>query len=205
MRSGSIGMRCEIFARGVPADRPSDLTKAWRRCLLEDRRRFTKVPTVKLALMGLPPVDRQGSRRDLGGNVPVPDVRRDGGRQGRAKWSFTSAIAFRSQPRSSSKSDGWLRRLAITQRQIAEAPKSLDAEVAADRGIEVKQFHDNWDEPNNTPQIVSGGINLCDFNRDGCLDMLITDFVNQHLVSRATRRDLYRRLRAGPIAADLTA
>ena len=47
-------------------------------------------------------------------------------------------------------------------------------EVAAERGIRVKPLHDNWNVP-ETPQIVTGGINLCDFNRDGCLDLLITD------------------------------
>jgi hypothetical protein len=45
------------------------------------------------------------------------------------------------------KSSAWLRFCAITQRQVATAPKFLMREVAAERGIRVKPLHDNWDDP----------------------------------------------------------
>ena len=95
------------------------------------------------------------------------------------------------------KSDAWLRSCAITQRQVAEAPNFLMREVAAERGISVKRFHDNWEDPKNT-QIVSGGINLCDFNRDGCLDLLITDIDANVLYQGPARRHVHRRHGPGP-------
>ena len=143
------------------------------KALLDDRRRFTKRPTVKLALMGLAPVDH----KNLDGVWQGTCQLRMFGEMGAGRPGEVVLYLRYRLPRPTEellKSDGWLRSCSITQRQVAEAPKFLMREVAAERGIEVKRFHDNWDDPQNT-QIVSGGINLCDFNRDGCLDLLITD------------------------------
>jgi hypothetical protein len=46
-------------------------------------------------------------------------------------------------------------------------------EATAQRGIDCKPFHDNWTFKKTYG--VTGGIYLCDFNRDGYLDLLITD------------------------------
>jgi hypothetical protein len=71
----------------------------------------------------------------------------------------------------------WLIACAISQSQVAQAPAYLMREVAAERGIEVRDFHDNW--PTNGTHTTTGGVYLCDYDRDGILDLLITD-VNRH-------------------------
>jgi FG-GAP-like repeat/FG-GAP repeat len=71
---------------------------------------------------------------------------------------------------------GWLRQAAITQIQVAKAPHYLLRDVTAERGIDTKWLHDNWrseDKGKLSPN--TGGVYLCDFNRDGILDMLVTD------------------------------
>jgi len=141
--------------------------------LLDDRGRFTKPPTVKLALMGLAPVDYKNVDGVWQGTCQL----RMFGEMGTGRPAEVVLYLRYRLPKPTEellKSDGWLLSCAITQRQIAEAPKFLMREVAAQRGITVKRFHDNWDDPQNT-EIVTGGVNLCDFNRDGCLDLLITD------------------------------
>ncbi len=141
--------------------------------LFEDRRRFTGRPNVKLALMGLAPVDY----KDLDGIWQGTCQLRMSGEMGAGRPGEVVLYLQYRLPRPTEellKSDGWLRSCAITQRQVAEAPRFLMHEVAARRGIDVKPFHDNWSTPEDT-QIVSGGVNLCDYNRDGCLDMLVTD------------------------------
>src|SRR5262249_56738943 len=47
-------------------------------------------------------------------------------------------------------------------------------EVARERGIDVSRIHDNW-KTKEHPITQPGGVYLCDFNRDGYLDILITD------------------------------
>ena len=141
--------------------------------LLEDRRRFKKAPTVKLALMGLKPVDH----KNLDGVWEGTCQLRMFGEIGSGGPGEVVMYLRYSLPKPTDQlfaSDGWLQSAAITQRQFGEAPKFLMHEAAAERGIDVKRFHDNWQSPDNT-KIVSGGINVCDYNRDGCLDLLITD------------------------------
>jgi hypothetical protein len=50
-------------------------------------------------------------------------------------------------------------------------------EVSAQRGLDVRDFHDNW--PTHGKRTTTGGVYLCDYDRDGILDLLITD-VNRH-------------------------
>jgi hypothetical protein len=143
------------------------------RRLLDDRRRFSRPPTVKLALMALAPVDG----KDLDGVWQGTCQLRMFGDMGPGRLGEVVLYLRYRLPRPTEEllgSDGWLRSIAITQRQVAESPRFLMREVAAERGINVKRFHDNWATPERT-RSVAGGINLCDFNRDGCLDLLITD------------------------------
>ena len=143
--------------------------------LLDDRRRFTKPPTVKIALMAAgaagPRKTWTGSGR---GRASCGCSARWGpGRPGEVVLYLRYRLPRPTEELLSS--DGWLQSCAITQRQIGEAPKFLMREVAAERGIAVKRFHDNWNDPKHI-QSDAGGINLCDYNRDGCLDLLITDY-----------------------------
>jgi len=142
--------------------------------LLDDRRRFTKPPSVRLALMGLAPL----YQKNLDGIWQGTCQLRISGEMGAGRPGEVVLYLRYRLPRPTEEllsSDSWLQSCAITQRQIAEAPKFLMREVAAERGINVKRFHDNWDDPQNI-QSDSGAINLCDYNRDGCLDLLITDY-----------------------------
>jgi hypothetical protein len=67
----------------------------------------------------------------------------------------------------------WLLSCTITQSQVGNAKHFLMREVAAVRGLEPARLQDNWlTEKRDT---VTGGVFLCDYNRDGILDVLITD------------------------------
>ena len=142
--------------------------------LLDDRRRFTKPPTVKIALMALAPLDRKNLDGIWQGTCQLRMFGEMGaGKPGEVVLYLRYRLLRPTEDLLSS--DAWLQSCAITQRQIAEAPKYLMREVAAERGIAVKRFHDNWNDPQHI-QSDAGGINLCDYNRDGCLDLLITDY-----------------------------
>jgi HEAT repeat protein len=68
---------------------------------------------------------------------------------------------------------GWLRAAGVSQVRVAKAPKYLFAEVARERGLQTAKLHDNWTAAKFEP--TPGGVYVCDFNRDGILDILITD------------------------------
>jgi hypothetical protein len=69
---------------------------------------------------------------------------------------------------------GWLQGASIVQVQIAKAPRYLFRDVTAERGIDSGKLYDNW-RPGTKLRPNTGGVYLFDFNRDGILDMLVTD------------------------------
>jgi hypothetical protein len=68
---------------------------------------------------------------------------------------------------------GWLQALTLTQVQKAHADRFLFRDVTRARGIDPDKFHNNWNSDSKISN--SGGICLCDFNRDGILDLLVVD------------------------------
>jgi hypothetical protein len=75
---------------------------------------------------------------------------------------------------------GWMLACAITQSQVGAAQHFLLPEVdASARGLEPTRLHDNWKLHKHDP--ITGGVYLCDFDRDGILDVLITDTTGYYL------------------------
>jgi hypothetical protein len=73
---------------------------------------------------------------------------------------------------------GWLRAAGVRQSLVGRASRFLMADVTRERGLDPSRLHDNWKEHPDSPSsrlIASGGVFVCDFDRDGVLDLLITD------------------------------
>ena len=59
---------------------------------------------------------------------------------------------------------------------MTKAPQFLLREVAKERGIDPDRFHDNWKLKSQKNILTqTGGVYLCDYDRDGILDMLVAD------------------------------
>jgi HEAT repeat protein len=151
----------------VTLGRESFLTR-----LLDFRRPFAAAPHVKLALMTLHP-QRRG---DLSGMWEGrAQLRIAGEHSVTAPAEAVVTLQFETpEPTEETLArTGWLRGAGIVQTITAQAPRYLFAEVGRDRGLNVDRLHDNWTaavvEPN------TGGVYVCDFDRDGYLDMLVTD------------------------------
>jgi FG-GAP-like repeat len=67
----------------------------------------------------------------------------------------------------------WLHSAAIVQSVEGRARQYLLHDVTRERGIDPGLFHDNW--VSDQKITISGGVFLCDFDRDGILDLLVTD------------------------------
>src|SRR5262249_53015362 len=74
---------------------------------------------------------------------------------------------------------GWLLACGITQSQVGSAQHYLMRECAAERGLEPHRFHDNWKAGTHDP--ITGGVFLCDYDRDGIIDVLVTDLTGYYL------------------------
>jgi hypothetical protein len=158
-------------AEGGTAVRSLDRDQFVRR-LLGYRQEFLAEPKVKLSLMQLHPADRA-----------FPDGPWEGTCQLRL-WGQKSpgqpaeVIAYlsyrvRRPTEEGLKAGGWLSACSIDQGQVSHAGRFLMREVAAARGLDVAALHDNWAE--GTTLSATGGVYVCDFDRDGILDLLIVD------------------------------
>jgi hypothetical protein len=152
----------------VPLDRDVFIAR-----LLGFRKIFTaKAPQVKLALMTLTPLRRGQLDGDWEG---MAQLRLHGESSPGAPAEVVVVLRYQmSRPTEERLSKpGWLQSAGIRQVLIAKAPRYLFAEVARQRGLDSSKLHDNWTSPRFVP--AGGGIFVCDFNRDGILDVLITD------------------------------
>ena len=143
--------------------------------LLKYRRLFPQPPQVKLALMSLSPDQRDKLDGPWSGTCQL------------RMWGETSPsqpaeivlyLQYRlprpTQERLSQK--GWLHECRILQSQQAKATHFLLREATRERGIEPRRFHDNWRSKDSSMfEAITGGVYLCDYDRDGILDMLVTD------------------------------
>jgi hypothetical protein len=140
--------------------------------LREYRRPFTKPPAVKLSLKTFTPVKRTNLKGLWEGTALVRFWGEMGPKQpGEVIMFWTFRVRRPNKKRYAR--PGWLKACSITLSQVGHAPRPLLREVAAERGIEVRRFYDNEKMKEKYP--VTGGVYLCDFNRDGILDMLVTD------------------------------
>lgn len=176
--------------------------------LLEFRRRFVLTPEVRFSLMTFSPVSRADLSGEWTG---ICQLRMWGlgsftgespaallyalAHTGLAPvgWAGLSALAqpaelvmylefHIAQPTQKGLEEGgWLHSAAVTQVQYGRASSYLLREVTAERGINPLRFHDNWTDPEDRKLPSVGGVYLCDYNRDGILDVLMTDIVAGHV------------------------
>lgn len=129
-------------------------------------------PRVKIDPMALAPRDRD---------------KRDGPWQGSCQlriWGSAGALAevvlqmrlLLSRPsKEMGEQGGFLQGATIYKITTGRAPRPFFREVAEERGLDRRHLYDNWQQREKVT--VTGGAFLCDYNRDGYLDLLVTDLV----------------------------
>jgi hypothetical protein len=139
--------------------------------LLDYRRLFHKEPKVKLSLMKLCPVERDNPDGPWQGTCQL----RLWGEK--APGQPAEVIAYlgyrvRRPTEDALKAGGWLLACSVDQSQTGHARQFLMREVAAERGFNVAKLYNNWEEAEAK---TICGVYLCDFDRDGILDVLVID------------------------------
>jgi hypothetical protein len=158
----------------VPLDRAAFIAQ-----LLELRKAFAVTPPeVKVALMTLSPKQRGQLDGPWEGTA---QVRLFGESAPGAPAEVVLGLRYE-VPRPTEdvlSRPGWLHAADVLQVLTARAPHYLFAEVGRLRGLDPSRLHDNWEA--RDLQTTPGGIYVCDFNRDGILDVLVTDVTGNTL------------------------
>lgn len=144
---------------------------AFAQQLLSYRRGFGEPPSVKLALMALTPVARdkpegpwQGTAQlRMWGQAPKGQPR-----------EVTLSLAYRIDPPAERYRQGaWLHQAEITQSLVSHARRFLFRDAAVQRGLDPASLYDSWTAPVKVG--LFGSVFVTDYDRDGILDMLVTD------------------------------
>jgi hypothetical protein len=147
--------------------------------LMEFRKIFaTEPPQVKLSLITLSPMKR-GQLDGLWEGTA--QLRLNGEHVQGAPAEVMVQLRYQA-PRPTEENlakPGWLRQASVLQVLTSKAPHYLFTEVAKKRGLDPTKLHDNWKSSAFIP--TPGGVYICDFNRDGILDVLITDVTGNAL------------------------
>jgi hypothetical protein len=168
------------------ARRPLDRA-AFADRLLSYRRRFAAPPNIDVALMTLSP--ETTDEGDWKGEVQVrlwgeaaPQIRMSSvpliaSKSAAAPAEVVLNLQFRIQAPTEENlaHGGWLRSCAVRQSVVEDAPSFLFQDATARRGIDASLYYDNWKRGAKPLQTSTGGVYLADFDRDGCLDMLVVD------------------------------
>ncbi len=147
--------------------------------LMEFRAVFGKPPGVKMSLMGLSPVERDHLDGPWHGTA---QLRLWGEREPGKPGEVIAYLQYR-VPKPTAENlarPGWLASCRLTQSQVGKAQGFLFRESAKARGIDAAQFHDNWKD-GCSQATHSGGVYVCDYDRDGWLDVLVTDLTGVYL------------------------
>jgi hypothetical protein len=141
--------------------------------LLDHRGRFTNEPRIRFDVKSISPDDRTDL---LAGNWSALCVMRmwgDCGTDQPGETSLLLRVEFAQPTKERLAEPGWLLGCSIEQVATSQSSRFLFREVTRDYNIDPDRLADNW--KSDVMRHNTGGIFACDFNRDSCVDVLVTD------------------------------
>ena len=72
-------------------------------------------------------------------------------------------------------SGDWIKSVTVLHYSTSSSKNFLMTENTSDFGIDISEFHDNWESPANRTIPNTGGVYSFDYNKDGYIDLLIDD------------------------------
>ncbi len=147
--------------------------------LLELRRTFPQPPQARFDVMKMTPP----SHDDFAGSWNVLCVMRLWGQsQDGAPREVTSQWQLEVDHPTKERlaEPGWLLGCTVVQVAAVASRQPLFRDVTTERGIDGAVMHDNW-KASGEPLMHTGGVYAWDYNRDGYLDLFVTDPLGNRL------------------------
>ena len=148
--------------------------KAFVRALVSYGRQFESIEKVKFHVTTMAPEEHENL---AGAWRVVWDVHLTGRLQGgrRAEHMLNCTVHCTRFFDGVTATSGWIDRFEVTESWLNSSATALMEEITDQSGIDVGALVDNWQRTGPPYPPVTGGAHLLDFNRDGHVDLLITD------------------------------
>lgn len=143
--------------------------------LIELRGVIGGTPKVKLVMATLKPSDPAKPEGIWEGKALL---RIHGTSTAGAPAEVSATLGFEVRAPKEAAAGGWLHAAHIRQLAVSRSARPLFAETAKARGLKTA-LHDNWTSDEMIP--TTGGAYVTDFDRDGYLDLLVTDVTGNTL------------------------
>ena len=127
---------------------------------------------VKFHLMSVQPQTRRAPEGDWVGTCKL-EIEGQSTAEGPSSQRIQFAFRCQQPSREALEAGHWLHEFKVERVQASQAQRFLMRDVAAQRGLVHEHLHDNW--KSSQKLIQTGGVYLLDHNRDGCVDVLVTD------------------------------
>jgi hypothetical protein len=139
------------------------------------REEFRAPPQVNLKLTAIRPVDRARPEALWEGTGRFTMV---GEGESAQRVSRRFNLKFHTvRPEQAALTAGrWLRACQVVRDDQVVSAAPLFADATAGSGIDVTRLNDNWQSEQRP--VNSGAVHLCDYNRDGCPDVLLTEAID---------------------------
>lgn len=142
--------------------------------LLEKRSIFHGSPDAKIRLMSLAPIVRNDLESTWRGGLELRIWGRTGPDSPAEVTLYFNILLDRPERENLTRA-GWLHNCTVRMIKQSRSAGFLMREVAQRWGIDPMLLHDNWNHGPLRTLTTTGGVYLCDFNRDGLLDLLVND------------------------------
>ena len=165
-------VEAEVWEAGYPVETLG--REAFIDTLTSWGRAYDKVGRVEMHVFYLSP-DRRGELDggwELRMDVRITGLMEDGSR---AERRFDCAIHLAKLHKEIAAESGWIDRAELLRARRIAAPRPLLAEITDETGVDVAALHDNWDQEGPPYVPVPGSARLLDYDRDGRVDLLLTD------------------------------
>ena len=135
---------------------------------------YGKDPKVKISLMQFAPVKRYELEGVWRGNVQMKFFGETEPGKPRELVLYID-IEVNKPTEQGLKNGNWLMAAEVTRFKESRAERYLMKDVSQERGINVGELKDNWNDASGNSSPNTGGVFVCDFNHDGADDFLLTD------------------------------
>ncbi len=175
-----LGVVEYAYAEAKPDEGEVSDGKAFLATLKALRAEIPSASTTHWAITRLAPVDGKATGPTSWTGRFQLEIRGEAAPGVRAETVVSWRVRTGVLPRDLSKLSGWLEQADVVSiRRVRAAGAPLMRDVTATSGIPVETFHDNW---KGGPWIAwMGGVFVEDYDRDGILDLLFVDSMQQRL------------------------
>ena len=88
----------------------------------------------------------------------------------------------------------WIKSVNVLHYSTSSTKNFLMTDNTSDFGVDISEFHDNWESPANRTIPNTGGVYSFDYNKDGYIDLLIDDVTHYRgfILYKGTREGVFK-------------